>query len=197
MPSVGQGHADDRGLLSPGSFWHVVYTRHQHEKAVAGSLEGKGFKVFLPLYSTVRQWKDRARELDLPLFPCYVFVQGGLERWLDVVVTPGIYSLVVSGGRPAVIPQAEIDAIRQGVEKGVRVEPHPFLKCGDVVRVKSGVLEGVEGILVRKKNRFRLVLSVEVLEKSVAFEVDAFSVERVSRRSEVGREKILFRPEAK
>jgi transcription antitermination factor NusG len=164
--------------------WYALYTRHQHEKVIAHSLSTKGFEVFLPLYSAARQWKDRTKQLRLPLFPCYVFLRGELNRWLDVVSTPGIHSLVGSSGRPAIIPEAEIDAVRHVVEGGITMEPHPFLKCGDQVRVRSGVLEGIEGILVRKKNLFRLVLSVQLLEKSVALEVDASTVERVSRPNE-------------
>jgi transcription antitermination factor NusG len=160
--------------------WHVLYTRHQHEKTVAQILTGKGFEILLPLYSAARRWKDRTKLLSLPLFPCYVFLRGGLNRKLDIMTTPGIHALVSTGGQPATIPIAEIEAIRQVVEGGVRVEPHPFLKCGDRVRVKCGPLAGIEGILIRKKNLYRLVLSVEMLGKSAAVEIDASLVERVN-----------------
>jgi len=168
----------------PGSYgaselpWYALYTRHQHEKTVAEILTSKGFEVFLPLYETSHRWKDRAKLLSLPLFPCYVFLNGGLERRLDIVTTPGIHSLVSYAGQPAAISFSEMEDLRRVVGSGVRVEPHPFLKCGDQVRVKHGPLEGVEGILVRKKNLYRLVLSIEMLGKSAAVEVDAFTVER-------------------
>ncbi len=165
------------------SDWYALYTRHQHEKVVAESLANNGFEVFLPLYDVVRQWKDRTKQLSLPLFSCYVFLRGGLERRLSIISTPGVHSIVGIAGHPAAIPQVEIDAIRKVVESSLRVEPHPFLRCGDRVRVTSGPLAGVEGILVRKKNLSRLVLSAELLEKSVAVEVDAFRVERLSRRN--------------
>ena len=97
--------------------WHVLYTRHQHEKGIAHALSYKGFEVFLPLYSTAHRWKDRNKELLLPLFPCYVFLRGGLERRLDIMTTPGIHMLVTSGGHPAVVPDEEIYAVRQLVEK--------------------------------------------------------------------------------
>jgi len=84
--------------------WHAVYTRHQHEKRVAFNLIHKGFETFLPLYSTARQWKDRTKQLSLPLFPCYVFFQGGLDRRLEIVSTPGVYWWLASAGEPAVIP---------------------------------------------------------------------------------------------
>ncbi|MGD0693685.1 MAG: UpxY family transcription antiterminator [Terriglobia bacterium] len=170
--------------IHEGSFgWHAIYTRHQHEKTIARLLSDRGFEVFLPLYATARRWKDRTKRLSLPLFPCYVFIWGGLERRLDIVTAPGFHSFVTVGNRPAMIPQPEIEAIRRALEKGSAVEPFPFLKSGDVVRIKSGPLEGIEGILVRKKNSFRLVLSVELLQKSVAVEVDATMVERVAGRS--------------
>ena len=162
------------------SWWHALYTRHQHEKVVAQALAGKGFGVFLPQYRGVHRWKDREKELLLPLFPNYVFVHGGLDRMLMLVTTPGIHTLVSWGGRPANIPPEEIDAVRKLVQSSSQVEPHPFLKCGDRVRIKSGPLEGIEGILVRKTKGYRLVLSVEMLMKSASVEVDVSMVERLS-----------------
>ena len=150
------------------------------------ALSGKGFEVFLPQYRTVRRWKDRKKELMLPLFPNYVFIHGGLDRMLSIVTTPGVHSLVCWGARPADIPLEEIEAVRRLVDSPMQVEPHPFLKCGDLVRIKSGALEGIEGILIRKTRGFRLVLSVEMLSKSVAVEVDVNTVERV-RAAETGR----------
>ena len=164
------------------SDWWALYTRHQHEKAVATMLSAKGFEVFLPLYESTRRWKDRSKMITLPLFPCYVFVRGGLDRRLQVVTTPGVHMILFSGERVAVIPDAEIRAIQKAVEGPFRVEPHPFLKCGERVRVTRGSLEGVEGILVRKKNLYRLVLSVDMMAQSVAMEIDATDVEPVIAR---------------
>ena len=163
--------------------WWALYTRHQHEKTVAEMLTTKGFEVFLPLYDSMRRWKDRKKMLSLPLFPCYVFVRGSLERKLQVVTTPGVHMILYRGEQLAVIPQTEIEAIRAAVEGDFRVEPHPFLKCGDRVRVIRGSLAGVEGILTRKKNLFRLVLSVHMLAQSVAVEIDASDVEPMTSRS--------------
>jgi transcription antitermination factor NusG len=160
--------------------WYALYTRHQHEKTVDQILTNKGFSTFLPLYATVHTWKDRAKALTLPLFPSYVFLQGGIERRLEILTTPGVYGLVSSAGRPDAIPDSEVHAIRRVVESGTRVEAHPFLKCGNWVRVKSGPLTGIEGILVRKKNMSRLVLSVEILGAAAAIEVGAFQVEAVN-----------------
>jgi transcription antitermination factor NusG len=157
--------------------WWAVYTRHQHEKVVAQLLGNKGFEVFLPLYDTVRRWKDRNKVLSLPLFPCYVFLRGGLDRRLQVLTTPGIHTILYNGERVAFIPNDEMDAIRRVVEVPSRAEPYPFLRSGDKVRVTRGSLEGVEGVLIRKKNQCRLVLSVEMLAQSVAVEIDAADVE--------------------
>jgi transcription antitermination factor NusG len=159
--------------------WWAVYTQHQHEKSVAEMLCGKGFEVFLPLHDSTRRWKDRQKVLSLPLFPCYVFVRGALSRRLQVVTTPGIHMILSRGEQIEVIPETEIDAIRRAVQGSYRVEPHPFLKIGERVRVTRGSLEGVEGILVRKKNLYRLVLSVDMLAQSVGVEVSASDVEPV------------------
>ena len=166
--------------MPEASPWWVLYTRHQHEKTVAEMLSAKDFEVFLPLYESVRCWKDRKKLLTLPLFPCYVFVRGGLDRRLQVVTTPGIHTILFHGESVAMVPEAEIQAIRKAVEGPFRVEPHPFLKCGERVRVTRGSLEGVEGILIRKKNLYRLVLSVDMMAQSVAVEIDATDVEPVT-----------------
>jgi len=164
--------------------WWAVYTRHQHEKTVVEHLSANGIETFLPVYQVVRQWKDRKKHLSLPLFPCYVFVRGSSERRVQVVSAPGVFSIVSVAGHPAPIPATQIDAIRLAVGSALRVEPHPFLRCGDWVRIKSGPLADVEGILVRKKGSYRLILSAELLQKSLAVEVDAFSVEPLARQSD-------------
>ncbi len=171
---------------SPHS-WYALYTRHQHEKSVHQVLTGKGFEAFLPLYTAAHQWKDRIKRVSLPLFPCYVFVRGPLVQWLPVLSTPGVHMVVGCAGKPATIADGEVDAIRRVIESPMKVEPHPFLKCGDRVRVTAGVLRGLEGILVRKKNWCKILLSIEMLQRSVAVEVDAAMVQRVeTRRRTVG-----------
>jgi transcription antitermination factor NusG len=161
--------------------WLAIHTRHQHESLAARSLAYKGFEVFLPVYIRVRQWSDRIKELSAPLFPGYVFLRGELEHQIRILTTPGVLGLVGFAGVPAFIPDEEIEAVRQTLARSARVEPFPFLKCGDWVRVKDGPLEGLEGILVRHKGQFRLVLSVLLLQKSVAVEVDAWRVERAPK----------------
>ena len=166
-----------------GSPWCAVYTRHQHEKAIGEMLEAKGFEVFLPLYESTRRWKDRQKILWLPLFPCYIFVRGAHERRLPVLTIPGVHMIISRGERVATVPDDEIAAIRRVVEGPFSVEPHPFLHCGERVRVIRGSLEGVEGVLTRKKNLFRLVLSVEMLAQSVAVEIDALDVVPLAKKT--------------
>jgi transcription antitermination factor NusG len=115
----------------------------------------------------------------------YVFLRGPLIHWLPVLTTPGVHNVVGFGGEPASISSAEIEAIRMVVESSVKAEPHPFLKCGDRVRVTAGPLRGLEGILLRKKNWCKLLLSVEMLQRSVAVEIDVAMVQRVGGRSPV------------
>ena len=170
------------GGIENNSPWWAIYTRHQHEKSVEEMLTAKGFEVFLPLYESVRRWKDRRKLLSLPLFPCYVFVKGGMDRRLPVLTTPGVYMILTRGECVATIPESEIEAIRRTVDGPFRVEPHPFLRIGERVRVVQGSLEGVEGILTRKKNLYRLVLSVAMLAQSVAVEIDASDVVPVTDR---------------
>ena len=138
------------------SGWLALYTKYQHEKAVADMLVRKGLEVFLPLYDSQRQWKDRKKVISLPLFPCYVFVKPEVDRRLQVISTPGVHMILTRNGQDALIADTEIEAIRRCVEGQLRVEPHPFLTCGERVRVTRGPLKGLEGILVRKKNIFRL-----------------------------------------
>ncbi len=178
--------------------WWALYTRHQHEKVVAQNLLNKGFDVFLPVYDSIRRWKDRSKVLSLPLFPCYVFLRGGLNRRSLVVTTPGVHMILSNGERVALIPNSEIDAIRTAVRGQARVEPHPYLKCGERVRVIRGSLAGVQGVLTRKKSIYRLVLSVDMLAQSVSVEIDASDVEpvRTGTGSGLAGESQLSRPNA-
>lgn len=160
--------------------WWAVYTRHQHEKVVADMLVVKGFEVFLPLYETMHHWKDRNKRLRLPLFPCYLFVRESIGGRLQILTTPGAHTILTRGEGLAVISDQEMQAIWLAAGDPARVEPYPYLKCGERVRVRRGALQGVEGILIRKKNLFRLVLTVDMLAQSVAVEVDAADVEPAS-----------------
>jgi transcription antitermination factor NusG len=162
--------------LSPAP-WYAVYTKHQHEKTACDYLLRKEFEVFLPLYSATRRWKDRKKIVQLPLFPCYLFLQANLEKKIDILRAPGVFSLVESGGRACEVPQSDIDGIRRIVQSSARAEPHAVLNSGEYVRVCKGPLAGLEGVLTRVKGNYRLVLSVEVLQKGIAVEVDLNMVE--------------------
>jgi transcription antitermination factor NusG len=173
----------DNSDTAHGAPWCALYTRHQHESTVARILTTKGVEVFLPTYKTVHRWKDRRKQLELPLFPGYVFFAYQTERRIQILSTPGVHTILTTGENvPAVIPDEEILTIRRAVESTLRVTPHPYLKGGDVVRIKSGPLEGLEGVVSRSKDAFRVVLSVEMLGKAAAVEIDAGSVERIRSR---------------
>jgi len=183
MPITGQFESVPSGTGVRGP-WCALYTRHQHEGTVAKILTTKGVEVFLPTYRTMRRWKDRNKQLVLPLFPGYVFCTYESNRRIQILSTPGVHAIVTNGANvPAEIPSDEIQAIRRAVDSPLRLEPHPYLKGGDVVRIKSGPLEGLEGIVSRSKDAFRVVLSVEMLGKSAAVDIDATSVERVRSSS--------------
>ena len=159
--------------------WYAAYTCANHEKRVAKQLEERAVEHFLPLYGSVRRWKDRKVKLELPLFPGYVFVRLALRDRLRVLQTPGVARLVGFGGLPAALPDQEMEAMRNGLERQLRLEPHPYLTIGRRVRVRTGPLVGLEGVLIRKKGVLRVVLSLELILRSVAAEVDASEVEPV------------------
>ena len=159
------------------SHWYAAHVCSRHEKQVARQLEERHVSYFLPVYRSVRRWKDRRKELDLVLFPGYVFVHLDLKDRLRVLQVPSVVRFVSFNGHPAPLPDAEIEVLVNGLVKGVRAEPHPYLKVGHRVRVKYGPLAGTQGILVRRKDKFRVVLSIDLIMRSVAVEVDEADVE--------------------
>jgi transcription antitermination factor NusG len=156
--------------------WYALYTAPRHEKFVADQINRLGVDCFLPLYRSVRRWKDRRKELALVLFPGYVFVQMALKNRLRVLQLPGAVRLVGFNGLPAALPEEEIENLRTRLSSG-NIEPHPYLSVGRRVRVRSGPLQGLEGIIVRTKERCRIVLSIHLIMRSVAVEVDSSDVE--------------------
>jgi transcription antitermination factor NusG len=161
--------------------WFAAYTTPRHEKHVGEVLAERNIESFLPLYRAVRQWKKSSPvTLDLPLFPCYLFVRINRAARGAVLSLPGVLSIVGSPKEPWPLPQLEVEALRLGARLG-RAEPHPYL--GERVRIKSGLMTGVQGILVRKKNEFRFVLTLEAIMRSVAVEVDASELELVNQPS--------------
>jgi transcription antitermination factor NusG len=152
--------------------WYAVYTSANHEKRVAEQMAQRSLEHFLPHYASVRRWKDRRVRLDLPLFPGYVFVRLALRDRLQVLKIPSVVCLVSFGGQPAALPDETVVHLRDGLSGNLRIEPHPYLSCGRRVRILRGALAGAEGILLRKKGRLRVVMSIELIARSVAVEVD-------------------------
>lgn len=159
--------------------WYVAYTSARHEKAVARQLEARKVNTFLPLYQAVRSWNGRRAEVQVPLFPAYVFLQVSPQERMRVLQVPGVVHLVGVRGRPTLIPDSEVEALRQFCSHA-RALPHPFLAIGRRARVRSGPLEGLEGLVVRRKGSLRFVLSITLIERSVAVEMDAADLEAAS-----------------
>ena len=160
--------------------WYALYTCPRHEKCVAQQIEQREISCFLPLYRSVRRWKDRRKELELALFPGYVFVRLALQDRLRVLQLPSAVRLVSFSGQPAVLPEAEIEGLRERLSRGGSVEPHPYLRVGRRVRVCGGPMQGLEGIIVRRKDRCRVVFSLDLIMRSMAVEVDESDVEPVA-----------------
>jgi transcription antitermination factor NusG len=152
--------------------WFALRIKPQREKIVASALRSKGYEEFLPLYRCRRRWSDRIKEMDLPLFPGYVFCRFDVHSRLPILVTPGVLLIVGVGKTPSPVDDSEIAALQSIVKSGLQAEPWPFLKIGQRVRIEHGSLEGVEGILVAIKKPYRLVVSVTLLQRSVAVEID-------------------------
>jgi len=156
--------------------WYAAYTCANHEKRIAAQLADRQIQHFLPLYETVHRWKDRRVRLELPLFPGYLFVRIPLKEKLRVLELPSVVRLVGFGERPAALPEAEIETLRQGLGSELRAQPHPYLAKGRHVRIVRGPLSGMEGILLRIKGNLRIVLSVDLILRSVAVDVEAGAV---------------------
>ena len=159
-------------ICGANSQWYAVRTAAGREKAVASQLSSKGYEEFLPLYRSRRQWCDRVKELEMALFPGYLFCRFDFNQRLPILVTPGVQMIVGTGKLPAPVSDAEIEALRRVIASGAPAEPHDYLTAGQRVRIREGSLAGVEGILAEAKNSWRVILSVELLRRSVAVEVD-------------------------
>jgi transcription antitermination factor NusG len=160
--------------------WFAVYTTPRHEKHASEILAERQIETFLPLYRANRRWKKSSPVvLDLPLFPTYVFVRIVRQARGVVLGTPGVLSIVGSSKEAWPLPELEIDALRSGLLER-KIEPHPYLVVGERVRIMAGVMAGVEGVLVRKKNDLRVVLSLDTIMRSVAVEVNADDIEPVA-----------------
>lgn len=157
-----------------------MYTRSRHEKVVAEELWKKQIEVFLPLHDKVSQWKDRKKTIQLPLFPGYLFVHAPLrDRRLDILKVDSVVRIIGFNSQPVAIPDEQIQAVKTLVFSTLVLDPYPYLAVGDRVEIMRGPLKGLRGILLEKKNRFKFILSVDLIQKSVACEVDASDVEKV------------------
>ena len=156
--------------------WYAAYTCAQHEKRVAAELGIREVEHFLPLYSSVRRWKDRRVTLDVPLFPGYVFVRLALRDRLRVLQIPSVVRLVGFNGQPTALPDTEMEIMRSGLCQGLHAKPHPFLAVGRRVRITGGPFAGLEGVLKRRKNSVRVVVSLSLIQRSVAVDVDVTDV---------------------
>ena len=184
LRAIGQ-ICDGRALLNPAvtspardRYWHAVYTVPQHEKSVVKHLDLREIESFLPVYETVRVWKNRQRmKLVLPLFPTYLFVRISFMERGKVLQSPGVLQIVGHRGC-AYIPDSEIEFLRSGFCRQ-RIEPYRDLVIGEKVRIKGGVMQGLQGTLVRRSNSMRFVLTVELINQHAAIQVDAEDLERI------------------
>jgi transcription antitermination factor NusG len=156
--------------------WFAVWTRSRHEKSVHEQLGWKDIETFLPTITRWSRWKDRKKQVDWPLFPGYVFARFEPDSSLPILKCSGVVSIVSFEGRPAPIPDIEIDGVRRLVESELQYDPCPLIREGAMVEVIHGPLKGVFGRLVRKGSHARLVLSVDLIGRGVAVTVDAADV---------------------
>jgi transcription antitermination factor NusG len=158
------------------SKWCVAYIQARHEKIVAQHLSAFAVENFLPVYQSVRNWNGRRAEVALPLFPCYIFVRIQPSERLRVLETPGVVHLVCFNGTPAILPDEEIEGLRNAVQV-LRARPHEYVRPGDRVRINAGPLRGLDGVVVREKNATRVVVSVDCIMRSFVVEIDAGDLE--------------------
>lgn len=170
---------DERKVLDGGARprWYAVTTRSRHEKSVRDLLRRKQIEEFLPLYETIRSWKNGEHRVQLPLFPGYTFVHMALRDRLQVLKVPGVVRLVGFNGNPVPLGDQEVESLREALVAGVKAVPHPYLALGRRVRIIAGALRGREGILLRKKGDVRVVLSVDLIQRSVLVNIDANCLE--------------------
>jgi transcription antitermination factor NusG len=153
--------------------WFALHVRMRHEAGVAAHLEGMGYEDFLPLYKTRTRWSDRVKEIEAPLFPGYLFCRFDPQNRLPILKTPGVIQVVGYSRQPIPVEETEIEAIQALVASGIPSQPWPYLEVGEKVRIESGPLRGREGVLVEFKGTHRLILSVALLQRSVAVEIES------------------------
>ena len=159
--------------------WYAIQVRPRFEKVVAKHLEYKGYEEYLPLYKSRRRWSDRMKEVELPLFPGYIFCRFDIHNRLPILIVPGVLSIVGIGKVPVSLSHEEISSIQQVVQSGLQYEPWAYMKPGQVVSVERGPLAGLEGTVIEVKSNYRLILSVPLLQRAVAVEIDGDCVQPV------------------
>ncbi|MGH9686782.1 MAG: transcription termination/antitermination protein NusG [Candidatus Acidiferrales bacterium] len=180
---------------SHGQMWFALQIRTRWEASTAVLLGGKGYEVFLPTYKTKRRWSGRLKEMSAPLFPGYAFCRFNAQKRLPILVTPGVISIVGNGKVPLPVSESEISAIQLVVTSGMRADPWPFVEIGQPVRIDTEPLMGLEGILIGLKGSHRVVLSVGLLRRSVAVEIDRSCVTPLTgRRTHTAGTRIVARP---
>src|SRR3954452_10840241 len=157
--------------------WFAIWTKSKQENRVTAILSNKNFDVFYPVYRVHRRWSDRTVQTELPLFPGYVFCRLDVLKRLPVLTTPGVVGILGSSTEPVPVADHEIEAVQAILRSGQRPEPCPFIREGQRIRVIDGSLEGQQGILLKKKNECRLIVSVTMLQRSVSVEIDHHSIE--------------------
>jgi transcription antitermination factor NusG len=166
------------------SEWYALQVRTKHERIVAEFLRGKGYEWFLPLYKTRKFWSDRIKEVDMPLFPGYLFCRFDAQKRLPILTTPGVIQVVGYKRQPVAVDENEIKAIQTLVASGLSNQPWPYIHVGDVLEIHSGPLRGMTGILTEFKGKHKLIVSVTLLQRSVAVEIDSAFV-AAERRGQV------------
>jgi transcription antitermination factor NusG len=162
----------DQTKSSNNFSWFALQIRSRWEGTTAGLLRGKGLETLMPTYTSKRKWSDRFKVVESPLFPGYVFCRFDVHNRLPVLITPGVISVVGRGKTPVAVDDAEIRSIQAAIASGIHMEPWPYVEIGERVRVKDDVLDGMEGIITSFKGSHRVVISVTLLRRSVALEID-------------------------
>lgn len=160
--------------------WFAVHTRSRHEKSASAQLHCREVETFLPIYQSTRRWQNGDHDVQLPLFPGYTFVHIPLKDRLQVLKVPGVVRLVGFDGTPTPLEDQEIEGLRRALTSGVKAAPHPYLTIGRRVRITAGPLNGQLGILVRRKGAMRVILSIELIQRSVLVDLDINELELAS-----------------
>jgi transcription antitermination factor NusG len=174
----------DRSALSPDASmnWYALHIRSRHEKRVAERLVSQSLETFLPLHRGRHTWKNGVHaDVDLPLFPCYLFARASIHDRIRLLQQPGVLGFAASSAKPTAISDEEISVLRTATES-LKAEPHPYLSNGDSVRIVAGPLVGMTGILTRRKLEYRVVLSIEAIMRSIVVEVSEFDIEPQEKR---------------